>query len=240
MDFKDIKGKRHYVYSLTEWEIKYPESKLVSWKVGLEGDWVLTDDDHVVQILKRANYGDMEVVRCITGTYNVDRDIKMTSEIPDNIYSFSKDDNYERFLKKKNPSTKEFLFAKYIAKGEDTVESYLKAYKTNNRDYANRRANELLRSERVRNMVSEEIKQILDGEGVTPNYIIQTFKQVVDLAERDTDKLRSLESLAKIAGLFETEKKREELTVFAGFTEEQMKAIGNGTTKKLKSSSKES
>jgi hypothetical protein len=240
MDFKDIKGKRHYVYSLTEWEKKYPESKLVSWKVGLEGDWVLTDDDHVVQILKRANYGDMEVVRCITGTYNVDRDIMMTSEIPDNIYSFSKKDNHERFLKKKKPSTKEFLFAKYIAKGEDTVESYLKAYKTNNRDYANRRANELLRSERVRNMVSEEIKQILDGEGVTPNYIIQTFKQVVDLAERDTDKLRSLESLAKIAGLFETEKKREELTVFAGFTEEQMKAIGNGTTKKLKSSSKES
>ena len=240
MDFKDIKGKRHYVYSLTEWEKKYPESKLVSWKVGLEGDWVLTDDDHVVQILKRANYGGMEVVRCIVGTYNVDRNVLMFSEIPDNIYSFSKEDNHKRFIDKKKPSTKEFLFAKYIAKGEDTVESYLKAYKTNNRDYANRRANELLRSERVRNMVSEEIKQILDGEGVTPNYIIQTFKQVVDLAERDTDKLRSLESLAKIAGLFETEKKREELTVFAGFTEEQMKAIGNGRTKKLKTSSKES
>ena len=240
MDFKDIKGKRHYVYSLTEWEIKYPKSKLESWRVGLEGAWVLTDDDHVVQILKRAKYGDMEVVRCITGTYNVDRDIEMTSEIPDNIYSFSKEDNHERFLKKKKPSTKEFLFAKYIAKGEDTVESYLKAYKTNNRDYANRRANELLRSERVRNMVSEEIKKILDGEGVTPGYIIQTFKQVTDLAERDTDRLRALESLAKIAGLFETEKKREELTVFAGFTEEQMKAIGNGSTKKLRSSTKES
>ena len=240
MEYKEIKGVKHYIYNLTEWEIKYPESRLESWKVGLEGDWVLTDDDHVVQILKRANYGGMEVVRCIVGTYNVDRNVLMFSEIPDNIYSFSKEDNHKRFIDKKKPSTKEFLFAKYIAKGEDTVESYLKAYKTNNRDYANRRANELLRSERVRNMVSEEIKQILDGEGVTPNYIIQTFKQVVDLAERDTDKLRSLESLAKIAGLFETEKKREELTVFAGFTEEQMKAIGNGTTKKLKSSSKES
>ena len=240
MDFKEIKGKKHYVYSLTEWEKKYPLSKLESWKVGLEGDWVLTDDDHVVQILKRDNYDGMEVVRCITGTYNVDRNVLMYSDIPDNIYSFSKENNHKRFLNKKKSSSKEFLFAKYIAKGEGTVESYLKAYKTNNRDYANRRANELLRSERVRNMVSEEIKQILDGEGVTPNYIIQTFKQVTDLAERDTDRLRALESLAKIAGLFETEKKREELTVFAGFTEEQMKAIGNGTTKKLKSSSKES
>ena len=240
MDFKDIKGKRHYVYSLTEWEIKYPKSKLESWRVGLEGDWVLTDDDHVVQILKRAKYGDMEVVRCITGTYNVDRDIEMTSEIPDNIYSFSKEDNHERFLKKKKPSTKEFLFAKYIAKGEDTVESYLKAYRTNNRNYANRRANELLRSERVRHMVSEEIKEILDGEGVTPGYIIQVFKQVCDLAEKDGDRLRALENLAKIAGLFETEKKSEQLTVFAGFTEEQMKAISNGQSKKLTSAKQES
>ena len=114
MDFKDIKGKRHYVYSLTEWEIKYPESRLESWKVGLEGDWVLTDDNHVVQILKRANYGGMEVVRCIVGTYNVGRDIKMTSEIPDNIYSFSTEGIHDRFLNKKKPSTKEFLFAKYI------------------------------------------------------------------------------------------------------------------------------
>ena len=164
----------------------------------------------------------------------------MTSEIPDNIYSFSKEDNHERFLKKKKPSNKEFLFARYIAKGEDTVESYLKAYKTSNKKYANRRANELLRSERVRNMVSEEIKKILDGEGVTPGYIIQTFKQVTDLAERDTDRLRALESLAKIAGLFEVEKKKEELTVFAGFSEEQMKAISNGSTKSLASSTKES
>ena len=54
MDYREIKGKKHYVYNLTEWEIKYPKSKLESWKVGQEGDWVLTDDNHVVHILKRA------------------------------------------------------------------------------------------------------------------------------------------------------------------------------------------
>ena len=240
MNFKDIKGKRHFIYELTEWEIKYPESKLESWRIGLEGDWVLTDDSHVVQILKKATYGKIDIVRCVTGTYDVNGKELMGSVIPENIYSFSKEDNHKRFLNKKKPSSKEFLFAKYIAKGDDTVESYLKAYKTNNRSYANRRANELLRSERVRNMVSEEIKKILDGEGVTPGYIIQTFKQVTDLAERDTDRLRALESLAKIAGLFEVEKKKEELTVFAGFTDEQMKAIGNGSSKRIASSSKES
>ena len=79
----------------------------------------------------------------------------------------------------------------------------------------------------------KEIKEILDGEGVTPGYIIQVFKQVCDLADKDGDRLRALENLAKIAGLFETEKKSEQLTVFAGFTDEQMKAISDGQSKKL-------
>ena len=240
MEYKEIKEVKHYIYSLTEWEIKYPESRLESWRVGKEGDWVLTDDDHVVQILKKANYDGLEVVRCITGTYRLSSKQLMGSDIPDNIYSFSKESLHTQFKNRTKPTNKEFLFAQYIARGESTIESYLKAFKTNNKGYAHRRANELLQSERVKKVVSEKVKEILDAEGVTPNYIIQTFKQVTDLADRDTDRLRALESLAKISGLFETEKKSEQLTVFAGFTEEQMKAISNGQSKKLKSTSKKS
>ena len=240
MDYKEIKGVKHYIYTIDEWEIKHPNSKLSSWRVGLEGDCVLTDDNHVVQILKRANYEGMETIRCITGTYKVKGNQLMGSDIPNNIYSFSRHSIYDNFKKRKKPTKNEFLFAQYIARGEDTIQSYLKAFKTNNKDYAKRRSNELLRSERVRHMVSEEIKQILDGEGVTPGYIIQVFKQVCDLAEKDGDRLRALENLAKIAGLFETEKKSEQLTVFAGFTEEQMKAISNGQSKKLTSAKQKS
>ena len=240
MNYKEIKGVKHFIYDLTEWEEKYPESKLESWRVGLEGNWVLTDDKHVVQILKRTIYDEMEIVRCITGTYRVGSNVLMTSEIPDNIYSFSKEKIHKQFKNRKNPTSKEFLFAKYVAQSKDIVNSYLRVYKTNNTKYAHRRAHELLKSERIKKMINEEIKQILQEEDTSARYIIQTFKQVTDLAERDTDKLRALESLAKIAGLFNTESKREELTVFAGFTEEQMKAISNGQSKKLKASNKES
>ena len=62
--------------------------------------------------------------------------------------------------------------------------------------------------------------------GVTPKYIIQGYKQVCDIAERDADRLRSLDSLSKISGLFDTqENKTEELTVWAGFSPEQLDAI---------------
>ena len=240
MNYKEIKGKKHFIYTIEEWETKYPESTLVSWRIGQEGNWVLTDDNHVVQILKRAKYNNTEIVRCITGTFNVNRDIRMGSEIPDNIYSFSKYKVAENFKNRKKLTNNEFLFAQYVANTQDAVSSYLKAYKTNNKDYARKRANELLRSERVRKMVSKEIKDILENEGVSNNYMIQVFKQVADLAERDNDKLRAVENLAKIAGLYETEKKSEQLTVFAGFTDEQMKAISNGQQKPILTAKKDS
>ena len=240
MNYKEIKGKKHFIYTIEEWESKYPESKLVSWRIGQEGNWVLTDDNHVVQILKRAKYNNTEIVRCITGTFNVNRNIRMGSAIPDNIYSFSKYKVAENFKNRKKATNDEFLFAQYIASGQDTVSSYLKAYKTNNKNYARKRANELLRSERVRKMVSKEIQDIMESEGVSKHYMIQVFKQIADLAERDNDKLRAVENLAKIAGLYETEKKSEQLTVFAGFTDEQMKAISNGQQKPILTAKKDS
>ena len=240
MNFKEIKGVKHFVYSLTEWEIKHPESKLESWRVGQEGDWVLTDDEHVVQILKKVKYNNISIVRCVTGTYDINGSELMMNEIPENIYSFSKKDKYKTVKNRKKVNTKEFLFAQYVARGVDIADSYIKAFDTDNKDYAKLKAQQLMRTERIKKVVSEEIRDILDSEGVTPNYIIQAFKQVTDLADKDGDRLRALESLAKISGLFETEKKSEQLTVFAGFTDEQLKAISNGQSKKLAAAKKES
>ena len=77
-------------------------------------------------------------------------------------------------------------------------------------------------------MVKEEIQKILNEEGVTAQWIIALYKDIAELSERDTDKLRSLESLSKITGLFDTEKKQEQLTVFQGFTPKQLEALQGG------------
>ena len=230
MQFKKIKNKKHYIYTVSKWEIKYPNRLLCHWKVGQEGDWVLTDDEHVCQILKRAEYGRTEIVRTICGTFDVNTDVEMVADIPENIYSFSKNNGYKNFKERKEVTSRELLFARYIAKGDNVVTAYLNAYKTDNSGYAKKRSQSLLKTERVQNMINEEISKILDEEGVTPNYIIRTFKQVSDLSERDTDRLRALESLAKMSGLFEQERQTEQLTVFAGFTDKQLEAIKNGKT----------
>ena len=84
----------------------------------------------------------------------------------------------------------------------------------------------------IRDRVKEEIKKILADEGISPEWIVGKYKDIAELSDRDTDKLRSLEALAKMSGLFDTEKKQEQLTVFQGFTPEQMEALsGKGETK---------
>ena len=87
--------------------------------------------------------------------------------------------------------------------------------------------------------MKDEIKKILDEEGVTAEWIVGRYRDIADLAERESDKLRSLESLSKIAGLFDTEKKQEQLTVWTGFTPEQLEAINGGNTKVIAHAEKE-
>ena len=77
-------------------------------------------------------------------------------------------------------------------------------------------------------MVKEEIKKILQEEGVTPEWIIGIYRNIADLSDRDTDRLKAVKDLATIAGLFDTDKKQEQLTVFQGFTPQQLEALQNG------------
>lgn len=227
---KTIKNRTHFLYSTEEFSRKHPSyGQLKHWRSGNEDDWVLTDDDHVVQILKRGKIkGGQQYIRTICGSYVTSGIKRMIGRIAENIYTFSGTNEYRNFIRKKETTGKEVLFARYVAAGKDVVKSYLDVYKTNNVDYAKQRSGKLLKTDRIQNMITEETKKILEDEGVSPNYIISRFKQVCDIAERDSDVLRSLESLAKISGLFAVQdEKKQELTVWSGFTPEQLNEVKN-------------
>ena len=232
-NFKTIKGKNHYLYSTIEkFKQEYPEYlKIKEWRFGNTGDWVLTDDDCVVQVLKRGDItkpaGEKcEYVRTICGSYLIKGKKEMYGQIAENIYTFSGTNEYRRFMQSADASSKEVLFAQYVATGEDPVDSYLKIYNTENERYAKTQSGRLLKTDRIQKMIREEIKAVLDEESVSLNYIIRRFKQVADEGQKDGDVLRSLESLAKIAGLYEgKETKQQQLTVWGGFSPEQLEGV---------------
>ena len=96
--------------------------------------------------------------------------------------------------------------------------------KSNN--YIKHRTESLLKTETINTMITEERRKKLDAEGVTDNWLIERYKTIADLAESDNAKLRSLDSLAKISGLFDTEeKKSEQVTIWAGFSPEQLEEV---------------
>ena len=243
MDFKEIKGIKHFLFDSVK-EFKAFNSKedvKGNWRECHQSDWALTDDNNVCQILKRSDIYDefaqknKTLIRTVCGTYIAERDnMKMLGNdgIPDNIYAFAKTfKGRDRYRKDNKGEVKEMLFAKYVARGDDVVTAFKKIYKgANNKSYISKKTNQLLKKESVINMIKKEIELILSDEGVTPKWIIEQYKQIVDLSERDSDKLRSLEALSKMSGLFETETKKEQVTVWAGFSDpEQQKILQSGT-----------
>ena len=233
MDYKEIKGKFHYLYDdIDEFKANHPDiTPERNWRQGNEGEWVYTDDMNVCQVLKVYHLKDFtgnqsqKVVRTVCGSFVCSRkNTKMlgVDGVAENIYRFSGKN-------RNNKLPNERIFARYVAAGVGVTQAYSMTYpKAESRNYIKTAAQQLMKQENVRNMVTEEIKTILEEEGVTPDYIIGRYKDIADLAERDGDKLRSLDSLAKIAGLFDTEKKSEQLTVWAGFSPEQLEQIKNG------------
>ena len=241
MDFKDIKGNRHYLYdNLEEFLALVPNNSVThNWRDGKEGEWIVTDDSCVCQILKKSKIGNKTCIRTLCGTYDVNGSFQMLGDkgIVDNIYSFS--GKYSSDTDK--ISGKQQLFAQYVAKGDNAIEAYKKSHPdAKSESYIKRRTSSLLKTESVQKMIKKEIQECLASEGVTPEWIIGQYKTVVDVSDKNSDCLRALESLTKIAGLFDTQDtKSEQLTVWAGFSPEQLEAL-NGTKKLVAHAEKES
>jgi hypothetical protein len=184
--------------------------------------------------------GNKDCVRTVCGTFDINNKHKMLGDkgIAENIYSFS-GKRVDRFSDRKTKG--QFLFAQYVAQGFDVIDAYKRAYpRAKNELGIHRQVNKLLKVEHVQKMIRDEIQNCLNEEGVTAEWIIGRYKTIADLAERDSDKLRSLESLTKIAGLFDTnDTKTEQLTVFAGFTPEQLEEVKNGKSTPLIHAAKE-
>ena len=242
MDIKRIKGKEHLLYdNLNEFMIFNPKLKPTGiWTRGNEGDWVYTDDLYVCQVLKvfyitvPGTKEKKKCVRTVCGSFVIGQaNVKILGErgVAENIYTFSGNYDAIKKIRNKKTSSKKLLFAQYVAAGVDLSQAYSIVYpKAKDKSYIKTAANKLLQQKKVQQMVKEEIKQILNEEGVSPEYIIRLYKDIADISDRDTDRLRSLDALAKMSGLFDTEKKQEQLTVWAGFTPEQMEAIKSDKT----------
>ena len=237
MDFKEIKNTKHYLYdNEAEFRVACPDIPIRhNWRHGEEGEWVFTDDGFVCQVLKKSKLKtetgkSTTYIRTVCGTFittRMKRGMLGENGIAENIYTMSGTNKSRMDYKKRGCNSKELIFARYVAAGLNTTDAYKLAFPdAKSEGYIKRKTESLLKTESIQKMVKQEIREILDDEGVTNNWLIERYKTIADLAESDTAKLRSLDSLAKISGLFDTdEAKSEQVTIWRGFLPEQLEGV---------------
>ena len=203
------------------------------WRKSKIGDWVKTDDDHIVQILRKGtmlNQGryPLQYVGTCLGTYICKPSSYMGSQKNRNIYSFSGAKTPDESVEERTTSTaKEKLFANYIILGDKPEEAYIKAFETKSRQYAKVKAFKLLKTERVMSSIKEQTEDTMKALSIDAEYLLGTAKIIVDDVDANVrDRLTALQMLWKAAGIGQEQKQTTSIQgAFLGFTEKDKELI---------------
>jgi hypothetical protein len=227
-----IKKQNHYVYEDLD-EMPKDIVYLKDWRLAEVGDWVLADDGCIIQVLRKnvlaKRDGKVRVEHTIgtcTGTFVARKSIKMDTERRKNIYSMSGKTSNQSLKVRKKLTINETLFAQHLTRGVSPEDAYLKVYRTNNKKYAKLQAGILVKSERIKKAMKEELKPVLKQLGISPELVLQGIRDIAtDEEAKHSDKLKALFELGEILELKETNKVTEVTgALFQGFKPEQIEA----------------
>jgi hypothetical protein len=226
---------QHTVFD-SEDEVPSDVHYLRDWRDASLSDWVLADDETVIQVLRlgtmikpKGKVRRVTYIGTCTGTFVVSKKNKMDTSRRVNIYSIGGSiERDARVDERESLSTREELFVQYLSGGMDPRKAYLKAFPTNNPGYAGMRAGQLVKTKRVRSRMKEELKPFLEKLDLDEFYVLSNIKEVIDSCDKDDTKLKALFKLADIMDM--EDKNRTQVTsvtgaLFQGFTPEALEEV---------------
>ena len=200
-----VKNIKHIVYDTIE-EV-HPDIKVLdNWRKANVGDWVLADDECIIQILRKGSMlrknGEQLYVGTCTGTFPVSDNIKMDTSKRINIYSFSGNATPEQAVENRRDMTaNEELFVQYVSSGMQPQDAYVKAFPTNNKQYARMKSVSLIKTERIKTAMKEELKPVLEELGINENSVLENINNIALTSEKDETRLKALFKLSDIMDL---------------------------------------
>ena len=230
-----VNNKNHDVFEDVD-EVPGSIDYKYNWKLGNLGDWVLTDDGCVIQLLRtgtmfrsKGKLKKVDYVGTCTGTFLKDNKMKMDADKRENIYSLSgKKTSKEVLEERKNLTGREQLFIHNLQKNMNLKNAYINAFKTDNEKYAETRAMLLIKTERVQKKMKEHLKPILDKLDIDEELVLRGIKYIAINAERDGDRLKALTELSEVLEIKDKGVKIQEISgvaskeLFSGFTDENV------------------
>lgn len=224
--YRTINKVRHTVYeSEKEFRSAHPDEVItVKWRDGTEDDWVFTDTGEIAQVLKRSTIHSQTdgrpqtYVRTPIGTFLTESASFMDGVFRENLYSFSGNPPRDRA----QATRRERLFALYISTGASPADAYMRSFRTNNREYATRRAFFILRSDRVKQAIYEEIRAAADGIDLTIEEVLIGMRKIAndEKGAKPKDRIDAWDRIADYIGMKQKEQTGPPADaggVFAGF-----------------------
>ena len=248
-DYRVIKGKRHYVFDNVDEFVEFYDSKMMSppdvvknWRESKEGDWVFSDDNRIIRLLKvaqlnhpndRKNYKwAKNYIRTVVGTFvNNDKTFMDTDfDQHPNRYTFSKTIKHTKGQEKKMKklTNNEKLFTTNVVSGMGPVKAYMDAFKATSENKARKKALILLKQERVMTDIEKGVLDVAKELGIDHKYILDRLKCLADNSEDDNIILQSTKELGKIIGTSVNSVKQRDVGVigmFQGFSPEQIESV---------------
>ena len=199
-----VNGGWHNVY---EPEDELPEDIEIAtnWRDAQVGDWVRADDDNVIQVLRRGSmlrakgkHKESAYIGTCTGTFPATSSSKMDTSRRQNIYSFGGKSEAESVLTRDNITKNEIVFVQYITAGMNPKDAYLKAFNTKNPGYANIKAGQLLKTERINTHMKKELEPVMEALGLDESFVLKNIKEVILSSDKDDTRLKALFKLSDI------------------------------------------
>ena len=204
------------------------------WREGDIGDWVEADDGCIVQVLRVGSFARptkkmkaLKYVGTCTGTFICKEPYQMDCDRRENIYNISGKSPYTQTVERDEITQRERVFAQFVSQGLERSEAYLRAFDTKNKHYAHTQAGLLLKQERVRTVMKQELKPVLAKLGIDDTMVLKGIRDVAVDGDKDSDRLKALFELADILEIKETKKEITAIggAVFRGFLPEDTEVI---------------
>ena len=197
------------------------------WRQADIGDWVEADDGCIIQILRKGTmkttWGKNRIryyIGTCTGTFMCNPKTKMDTSKRENVWSLSGKNTENLIFDRKTLTKREVVFVQFVAKGLSLQEAYLRSFDTDNRRYALEQSAKLIKTERVRTSLKEELKPVLKELKIDDKSVLKGIKEVAEGNEKAETRLKALFKLSDILDLEDkTQTKVTQLSgaVFQGF-----------------------
>jgi len=245
MNYRIIKKAKHYVFeSKEEFESFFLAHDgvvpplVTDWHKGKDGDWVLTDDGGVTEIInvktyRKANNTVITFVYTTVGAFirKGNRRDKYPYFMDSDISAHPKRTSLMSAIDHgivKVLSTKDKAFIFQMIAGVDPIRAVMNCYNVKSPLH---KLKKLMNSEKVVDAMRNEVKKIAKKAGYDDAYVLKGLAKLYEKAKSEHIKLDAIVKLGEIIGTIETENSTQSglgvAAVFQGFNPDRLSGVND-------------